>query len=284
MSGGILVLGASVFSSSSGNSRSAIGFRCQRAVSLLEAVIAVFLLLAVLTFTLDLYSRSLGYLSKSERNGRAASFADNVLSELRNWAGDIANFQQDPWVPFVTFTDPDYPGFQANVTTKLSPAMSPCSDQERDRPSDRQVIMSTTLKVATVDISFEGEPLFKVSALLSEPQRQVALTNSVVVEPVGSPPASLPPDATQRYKAKLLDAGGEEIKDVKFAWSVQPLTGNASISEQARDGSWGDLTNVYIVPPGDRIYVGGQCQALASATYCGKRYQGRSAAIALSKP
>lgn len=247
-------------------------------------MIALFVLLGVLTFTCELYLRSLGYLSSVERNSRAACFADNVASKLRNWAEDPAHFRATDWAAFANFSDPSFPGFQARVRWRFANTMSPCSAQESGRPAGRQIRMMETVKAVDVEILWEGQALFTMPLLLAEPRRAVRANNPLVVEPVGGLPGQLPPDANQVFRATLYDDSDQEIKDVKFSWGVQAMTGNATITSQARDGLTGTLTNVYIVPPGTRMYVGGSCRVVAAATYFGQEYQGLSAEVQLAGP
>jgi type II secretory pathway pseudopilin PulG len=258
--------------------------RNRRAVSLLEAVIAVFILLGVLTFTLEIYSRSMGYLGAIERNAQAANFANNVLNEVRQWAKEPENFLLDDWAPFASFKDSSFPDLEARVTADFSTTMSPSSAQEIDRPSGRQVRMEGSLKTVSINILRDGEDLFQVTAVLSEPKREIDIASAVVVTPVGPLAGPLAADETQRFRAKFIDANGDEVKDVKFSWSVEPNTGNAHISEQSRDGEEGTLMNAYILRPNTRIYTGGTCRVSASATYFGEDYSGLSGSVELATP
>ncbi len=245
---------------------------------------ALFILLGVLTFTCALYMRSLGYLTQIERNTRAACFADNVTGKLRRWAADEANFRAATWATFTNFTDPEFPGFQARVSSRAVDTMSPCTAQEDGRPPSRQVRMVATMKAADVEILWEGQALFSMTMLLREPKRLVRPGNPVVVEPVGGSPGLMAPDANKEYRAVIYDVNGEEINDVKFSWGVQPITGNATITTQTRDGLAATLTNVYILPPGNRQYTGGRCRVVATGTYFGQEYRGLSDEIELAKP
>lgn len=256
----------------------------RRGVSLLETVIALFILLGVLTFTLELYARSLREQTKIERNERAAFFTDNVLSRLRHWARDPVHFDSDPWADFSNYSDPAFPGFSARVRTRWSATMTPCTAQESERPSARQRQLNKTLKTATIEIFFEGETLLEVSTLFNEPQRPLAADATVVVRRVSTTTGLLAADETLRHSAQLIDDNGRQIEDVAFSWSIQPLTGNAHISQQARDGSWGELTNAYPIPPSQRVYTGGECQAIASARYAGVEYRGLSEPVRLARP
>ena len=258
--------------------------RTSLAFSLLETTIALFMLLGVLTLTLELYSRSLGHLGAIERNVQAANFANNVLSEVHQWAKNPENFLLDDWAPFKSFKDSNFPDLEARVTADLSATMSPSSAQESDRPPARQVRMEGSLKTVSINIFRDGIYLFQVTAVLSEPKRKIDFASAVVVTPMSSISGSLAADATHRFKAKFVDVNGDEVKDVKFSWSVQPDTGNASISEQSRDGVEGTLMNAYILRPNTRIYTGGTCRVSAAATYFGDDYEGLSEVVQLATP
>lgn len=250
----------------------------------METVISLFLMLGVFTFTMEMYSRSLNHLSRVDRQARATRFADNVMTEIRVWARDPDNFRSPQWNRFRSVSDPDFPGFEARTRVDLVEKFASTRELETQRPASRQVKMSETFKRVELEVLWDGTSLFEIATLLAEPARQPHATEPVVVTPLSPLGTGLPPEGTASFKAVLVDTSGEEIEDVKFSWSVEPVTGNGTITDQTRDGLEGTLTNVYIVPPGSRIYVPGTCRVVASAQYFGQTCEGVSPDVVMVGP
>ncbi len=247
---------------------------------MLETVLGLFLLLGVFTFTVTMYSQSLVYLTKIERNSLAVGFADNLLTKVTAWAKDPRQFEASPWAPFLRYTDPDFPGFEGRVAEMKAAHLVPCSEQERHRDPAGQVLISDSVKRVEIEIFWEGQSLFSVYSLLPEPRREV---DRVDVTPLTVPLTPLPIDGDLKFQAHAYDADGDEISDLKFFWSVEAMTGNATVTTKQRDGRRATLTNVYVLPPGVNVYTGGTCRVVASAKYFGQEYMGQSGPISLER-
>lgn len=253
--------------------------RANRGLTMMETVLGLFLLVSAFTFVAGLYNHSLGHLQKVERNAYAAQFSRSVFSELRAWAREPGNYLGS-WP--TTLTDPDYPGFEARLTVSDVELMSACTDFESTIPSPQQVLMTSSCRRVQAQILFEGSQVFTVTSLIKEPERTPSDTTPVVVSARGALPTPLDREATIEFEARLLDESGAEIPDVHFSWSVEPIDGNATIKEVARNGTVATFENVYILRRGSRIFTGGKCKVAASVQYFGETYRGTSEEIELS--
>jgi hypothetical protein len=90
-------------------------------------------------------------------------------------------------------------------------------------------------------------------------------------------------DEIVELSAKLLDDQSREIPDMNFAWSLTPVSGNATISSVSRDGQKGFMKNVYQLRSGTLIHTGGTVKVKATAHYHGVLYSGESEEITLNR-
>ncbi len=247
---------------------------------MLETVLGLFLLVGVFTFTITLYSQSLSYLRRAERDSMAVSFADNLLHRVANWAKDPSHFRDSSWSPFANYTDPDFPGFEGRLIPAGSSHFVPCTSQERDRTPPDQVLMNDSVKRVELEIFWEGQSLFSVYTLVHEPKREV---DRIEVVPLSRSPGPLPVDGTMEFRAQMYDSEGVEIPDLKFFWGVESVTGNGTITARQRDGRQATFTNVYTLPPDVKVYPGGTCRVMVSARYFGQEYIGKSELIELQR-
>jgi hypothetical protein len=244
-------------------------------LSLLEAVIALFLLLAAFTLVAELYSRSLSHLRLVDRNTRAASFASNVQNEIRDWASTPANYRSDPWTPFQAYGDSDYPDFQARAAVDRAVLPASCSSFELGVPSADRALMRDSCRRVEVEILWRSQSLFSFVTLVPEPALTVRSSDPVVVRPQGGIPGSLARDQEVTFEADLM-TDSDPIADVEFVWSVEPGTGNATIEKVSRDGRQAVLKNVYRPRFGSEVHTGGHCRLKATAVYRCTEYRGLS--------
>jgi hypothetical protein len=245
-------------------------------------MISLFLLLGAFTFLVVMYKQSFSYLQRAEREARASLFAENTLSEVREWAADPVHFSDTNWAPWASVTRPEFPDFEARVRKRLLPQTTPSLALEAPWPAAQQARLSESLAQIELSVLWRGQVINQVVSSISEPERQVAPTPAVVVAVVGVLPSPLPKDGEVELQAQLLDTGGDEIADVNFLWAVEPGTGNASIVNLSRDGRRATLRNVYIARSGAVYYAGGICQVSALAKYRGLEYEGLSPDVTLA--
>lgn len=256
--------------------------RGQTAVSLLETVIALFLLLGAFTFLAQMYRQSFTYLKQTQREAEANLFAGNVLNELRGWARTPANYQDPLWTSWASVTNSLFPDFEARVKKSARPTLVPCwsIEQQVINPADR-VLMSSALVRAQVEVLWRGQLLHTLDTTIAEPERLVRVVNPVVVTAQTAVPSPLPRDQEVEFVAQLVDGSGQPINDVEFSWSVEAGTGNATFSNQSRDTRSATLKNAYLTRGGVTYYTGGSCRVQAKARYFGIEYVGQTANIGL---
>jgi hypothetical protein len=250
-------------------------------LSLLETLVALFLLLGAFTVLALMYQQSFHYLRRADKQARANLLADNLLAEIREWAAVPANFQQATWAAWANVTRPEFPEFKASLTKSLLPQLSPCTSLELPWPVAERVVMHSTLALVTLEVSEGGQSVSTVVSTIAEPERRLRGADPVEVTPVGPVPSPLPVDAEVEWTATLFDNAGQPIDDVNFTWTVQAGTGNATL-RPARDQRSATLKNVYVSRSGVAHYKGGNCRVSAVATYHGLEVEGLSGVIGLS--
>lgn len=256
--------------------------RPSQGVLLVEAVISLFVLLTAFTMVLTIYSRSLNHLTTIERNASAARFARNVKADLAQKAKDYEYFKSADWSSFDNVTSADFPGFEARVSVAPVALARPCTDFNRVWPTDQQTFLDASVYKATVTIFHNDSKLFAFIMHLSEPAATVRETTPVEITLVSGDLSGVTPDGEAQFQARLFDSADREIPDVAFQWSIVPVTGNATISHQTRDGEKGVMTNLY-TSYGTAIYTGGEVRVRASTSYRGVVYTGESDGVTLLK-
>lgn len=250
-------------------------------LSLLETLVALFLLLGAFTVLALMYQQSFHYLRRADRQARANLLAENLLAEIREWAAVPANFRQATWTAWANVTRPEFPEFKATVTKNSLPQLSPCTSLETPWPVAERGVMQNTLALVTLEVSEGGQSVSTVVSTIAEPERRLRGTDPVEVTPIGPVPSPLPKDAEVEWTATLFDNTGQPIDDVNFTWTVQAGTGNATL-RAARDQRSATLKNVYVSRSGVVYHKGGNCRVSAVANYRGLEVEGLSSVIGLS--
>jgi type II secretory pathway pseudopilin PulG len=250
-----------------------------RGASLVETVVALFVLLSAFTFVAALYNQSLSHHRNVERKEEATRFLSNTLEEVRAWAGQPANYLLPTWAPFSSVTDPRFPEFEVRVEVASANLSGSCDSLEQAKdPADR-VLLTGSARLVTATVLDRGREIQSVSTLIIEPDRAA---QTVEVFPVPATPATLGREAEAVFEARLLDVDGEVIPDVSFNWAVVPSTGNASISSVNSGLGQGTLRNTNSYYAGPVYYTGGKCLVEASTSYRGVQYIGLSDEVQLA--
>jgi Tfp pilus assembly protein PilV len=260
--------------------------------SLMETLIAVFLLLATLTFVLELYCRSFQHLNKTERTFQGTAFARNTMEQIRAWAKDPANFEKAVWTPFTTVSDSRYPDFTLRAKTEPTTLTAACTAFEDSLGAPERLEMPTSARLVTLEVSHQGSKLWEISSLVAEPERPLHATKFLEVVPTGGVPGVLAVDEELEFQASLIDKDGAPIKDVEFVWSVQPGSGtpsstaplgNGTIVKVSRDGTRAVFKNRFERTDGRVLHTGGVCRVVADARYFAAFRRGTSVDLSLAK-
>ncbi|MCA9795917.1 MAG: hypothetical protein KC910_29115 [Candidatus Eremiobacteraeota bacterium] len=252
----------------------------RRGGSLIETTIGMFVLVAGLFVTTQLFHSSLTYSARAEQAAIATMLSQRTLAEIRGWARQPAapafNFE-GAWAPYdgTTIVPPDYPEYAIDVSLQSPQLDSPCSLLEAQHAGDQRRLATTYRKVRVQVRWGRGTATERVSltSLVSSPPRDLTGVN-VVLTPVGAVPPLLGHDLPVTYQAELRDGAGTLIPDALFVWSAQARPGMGTVTNARRDGSQASLSNFIDNPDGSRRYAGGSCALVARTRYQGVDFRG----------
>lgn len=251
-----------------------------RAVSLGEAIVAIFLILASIMVTITLFHASLRYGQKSESRTLAAIFGRKVIAEIRAWARVPQKYDSD-WSELTAnvFEDEDFPNFKAQLEcdAKNGRLTSPCSEFERLEDGARAYRLERAVVPIKVTVSWGSESLILVSQV-GEPLRELA-QNPVVLTRVSGPNPMAPNDKVT-LRAELHDSNNRSIPGIRFFWSSQPGSKNGNgtiIYDGPRAGNEITFQHLftwnYPAEPPQTTHVPGLVPMGASCRYGGRNYQ-----------
>ena len=254
-----------------------------RGLSLLEAIISIFILFSAFLVIINLFQSGLRYSSRIENQQVAAMLAGRKLEEVRAWSQTPTSngYNFDNWTAYngVTSTPSDFPNYRIRTDVTSQSLYSSCSLLELPYPSARRVLDSSC-QLLKVTVSWSSGNQLVVSSLVGDPPRQFNATNAINIT-VGSATLPLPHDATVGLTAQAYDNYGNLLPDVKFLWDVSGSLCSGTLV-QNRDGSAANFTNNVILPDGLTYYSGpGPVVVQARASLHGQVRVGQSAQISI---
>lgn len=203
--------------------------RSLRALSLVETVIAVFLLTAQILW-LSVASQS--YVQNQRdvaKRERACFLANQKLEEIRLWAKSLSNFSSN-WSAFdnTNQVDTSDPSFQTSVRCQPGQPQlfSPCAGLESPWASQAKLFTHSLVGVHVSVRWRAGDPnaQYSSSIWIAEPPHPGPYTVTLA-----SGAASLAPLASATFQAKLLDRDGNAVEDLQWQWRVVPISGNGTV-------------------------------------------------------
>jgi len=238
-----------------------------RGVSLMEAVVAIFILAGGSLACFTLLIQAFRYQFGSESTNSAVLLAERTLGAIRSWATHPDHFDSD-WSVYAhqSVQLAEFPGLEARVSV---------GDLE-----DTHANVKGTARVVEVVVMRNSRRVVAMTGLMTSPPRRPRATDALQVRPL-SPAASLGADQVVEYRAALYDVNDRPIPGVSFEFSQQglaPTPGAGSLNLQLPDGV--KLTHA-LSPSG---HDPGQLQVLARARYRGSYYQGTSDPLELLPP
>jgi type II secretory pathway pseudopilin PulG len=243
-----------------------------RGLSLVETVIALFVLLSAFAIVMTLFLRSNRALVQIEEKAIAVNFAETVLDDIKVWARDPAQFATG-WGTWSNVQLTQFPGYEARVTVVTPVVFTPCTQLEIGKPVAEQREFQSTFRDLEILIEHRGQEVFRLNTRVAEPDR-VADHIDVVLS---SGASSLSAWDKATYEARLIDDDGNAIEDVSFHWVVTPdALGNGTVSGLITNYAQGEVTNVYRGFDGVDRHVTGPCRVQAVARYRGLEYLGQS--------
>lgn len=259
--------------------------------TLLETIIACFLLLACFLVIISLFHSGLRYTSQIENQQLAAMLAERYVEQMRAWsespAGNVYNYDNLASIySNQTVASPDYPGFSITTNVTAHYLYSSCSAFEQDSAALGQQARRLNNSAKNIDVGViwdGGRRRFAVSTLFSRPASTFSTTQAVKVDFTTAPALPLAQDATCSLKATGYDVNNQPIDDLFFTWSVysDSSSGGSGTVEAARDGRTALFTHLVYSADGTKQHVTGGVYMQATAKYHGKTVSGQSTKVTL---
>ncbi len=252
--------------------------------SLLETVIAIFILICAFCVFAALQNFSLVQSARAERRTVAARLARNRLESLRAWANQGTNFDSGNWASLATPEEvADFPGFQTSVQELAAAIYSPSTSLAD--PTD-PLDLSPAVRRVRVHVAFGSDALDVVSQIAAprgipySPQTQAIV---VTVED----PAPIPVGGSVNLTAQARSSTGTPLMGMVYKWSVNAGSGTGTVVKTNASGSQAKFINEIrtatgTIPnpaPGPK-----SCRVVATAYYAGKELSGTSAVITVLTP
>ncbi|MGE0493377.1 MAG: hypothetical protein AB7S38_29485 [Vulcanimicrobiota bacterium] len=249
--------------------------RARTGFTLVEALIATFVITTALLLCIWLIDASLRHMAESERRQLGTVLAENALEEMRQFAD--ANFGAGlTSFDGVTRQHPEYPQFEVKTHAALQPLSSPCTSLEWDFTSglgfpglERKVLEeSAWLVEAEVSWSPRAADRVVLTSLIGDWRNP---SFSVAVDP---DEATVAADGEVTFKATASDAYGAPLPDLVFTWYVRPRDGNGTMWKVSRDGRISIYRNTVRTYTGEWATVPGACEVVALGFYRGELVEG----------
>lgn len=251
-----------------------VGQVSKRGYSLIEAILASFLLVFTFFLVSRLFNTGLQYSRKVEQRISAVQLAEKRMSEIRAWAKGTDNWSGPP----SSETDPDYPEYKVAVQLVDTPLYSPSTRLEEAYPADNRRIMPTITRKAVVTVTKDDIPAFTLAAMVTKGDPGWPADADIRLAP-NSPATLTGPDQELELTATAFDENGKEVKDLFFHWEVEPdfSFGNPTTAEirlKTRDGRRAIVRNRIRRRAGTWVPTNGNCQVVAFARYKGRFRRG----------
>lgn len=255
-----------------------------RALSLAETTVASFLLLSGFLVVARLFHSSLRYQTWIDSVTLATAIGEETTESVRAWAQTPSNFAnlEAVYNPMVLQRGDVRLEIQASSAI---PMASPCNELENAFPAGDRCLLRKSYKRLQVRVITSRENI-DLCTLLGDPPRELRAVNPLVVRAIGASPMAH--DARLSLAAAVYDSGGQEIPDVFFSWSSEPITGRGTLENIKRDGLSGEFVHKMMMPDGSYSYspaVSGlpaRCQVGAAASYRGQEVTALSPPIVLT--
>ena len=258
----------------------------RKGFTLIETVIASFILSLAFVAFIMLYHRALAFGAQSEARSAAARAAWRKVESVREWSAQSDNFEKGDWAGLSTpVSDPDDPPFMTSVLLIGRTLFSPSTDLESLFPGNT-IDFSNSVRGIRVRVQWGGTQDFNLYTQIAAPRRPPKRPlNQAIVVTLKSPGGNLAVGGTADFEAQALDANDKPIVDLVYNWSVAPGTGNGQVTSIDRMGRKARFTNLVLLRNGTSVgnYGTGplQCQVEAWARYQGLELHGISLPIAL---
>ena len=166
-----------------------------RATSLMETVVAIFILVSAGFIVLLLFNQSLIYQKKTRQLNEAALAAENAMARCRAWAEDPNNYASG-WGAFNgTVSDPDHPNFV--ITFEVDPAgrtvYTPSTSLEAPYADPERRAIPAGLVPVRCRVKWPGDE-YVLTSYVGAAVRPVDPTTALKVSKVSGPGEPVPRD------------------------------------------------------------------------------------------
>jgi hypothetical protein len=263
----------------------------RRAMSLLETVLAVFLLLAGSFTCLAVLRSALGHGTKTRRLAEAQQIGAHTLDAIRAWAYEPDNYFGD-WSPY---NDDEHSVGDYLVHTRCpgrEDLASPNASLELPRLAGARLMREAYMPVR-VSVRWSANNWIHLTTHIGQAVQPVRNAQPMVITRGAGPSDPVPVSGTVEWSADLYASDGSVIPGVSVGWQVVPneapgfLPGNALFLEnRASLGRSGELIHRFYngdpsfnLPPRE---VPGSVIVRAEAVYNGRSYFAESSPVELA--
>jgi type II secretory pathway pseudopilin PulG len=244
--------------------------RGERAFSLLETLIALFIIVMALLIMTQLMHTALQRGTVVEKRLLGALCAQQKLEEIRAWALDATNFHGS-WSTYdnVVSQNPQFPGLQTRTTLSDQPLSTPSRLLEEPYLATERRILPGACRGVTVECWWGSGPQqrLELNSLVGAPPDSFRTVNPIEITPST---LSMAKDSTATFSAKAFDAAGREIEGMTFSWFIVPKSGTGLMVGQTRDGRAAEIGHwLYALDGVSHTYAPGACEFAVRAKYCG---------------
>lgn len=218
-----------------------------RGYSLLEAILASFLLVSAFFLVSRLFHTGLQYSTKVHTRMTAVRVAEQRMAEIRRWAKDTYD-----WSGYPAGQNPDFPAYTITVTRQNETLFCPSTELEAGFATDKRRELDQVARRFNVEVRWGQSGRYMLSGLVTKGTTRWrdsvpgdrSLDEIVVSGTFPSP---------VRGESVILTAAGYDEDDnlipgLFFHWSVEPVydggrPGVGRIVMENRDGSRVTFTN-----------------------------------------
>ncbi len=201
--------------------------RKNHAVLLVEAIIALVILISGFVIMSMLFHRSIQFGNKTYQRQLGAFIAEREMERLRGWAasqfgaGSSALFSDDSaWVSqhVTNVPVPGVGGFTYSINSEFVDLSVPCSTYAGS--GYRTTLMASSLRRVEIEVVSSRETFQQVS-YIGDPVSDLDTSDAATVT-VNGGGVTLSQDGTADLQAVVTDSDGRTLGDVMVVWYVEP--------------------------------------------------------------
>jgi type II secretory pathway pseudopilin PulG len=244
-----------------------------RAFSLVEAVIAIFLLSFAALSVLSLTQSGFVAQKRNQEIAKANLVIQSVVADMRLWASDINNYKSSWALYNRTFSPPGFPEYQVRARSRAGgrPIDSPCAELETQwEPTPRgKRTMPNAVVPVELTVFWSADPRDSLSVLtyVGEPKRDVT---GITFEVSGPSRLSMSMNSKSNYQVRAKDSNGRYLDNLMFQW-VPDIRYVSTTEDAKRDGRYYEIIRDQIVQLPD---VPAPKPPAVSSVTCYARYAG----------